>query len=339
MREYFSARRIHVKFIGKRIYSHPEGVTALPANLTPQYYAAEEAFRQAATIEDKIAALQEMLAVIPKHKGTEKLQADIRRRLSRLREEGQKKSKAGRQDPFNVEKQGAGQVVLTGYPNTGKSAIVSALSRARVKVAEYPFTTTVPFAGMMPFEEIMIQLVDTPPFTPEMVPPGLLNTLRHGDALLLAIDLGVPECLEQLEGTLEFLNRKKIAGPFLIVGTRADRPEAEENLAVLRELRPDVEILPVSTTTGQNMELLRSRIFEVLNIIRVFSKAPGKPPDLNTPFVLPSGSTVLELAAAIHRDFPRLLKTARVWGSARFDGQSVPRDYQLRDRDIVEIVV
>jgi ribosome-interacting GTPase 1 len=314
-------------------------VIALPANLTPQYYAAEEAFRQAVTIEDKIAALQEMLAVIPKHKGTEKLQADIRRRLSRLREESRKKSKVSRQDPFNVERQGAGQVVLTGYPNTGKSAIVGALSRARVKVAEYPFTTTVPFAGMMPYEEIMVQLVDTPPFTPEMVPPGLLNTLRNGDALLLAIDLGTPECLEQLEGTLDFLNRKRVGGASLIAGTRADRPGSEENLAVLRELRPNVEILPVSTTTGQNMELLRRRIFEVLSIIRVFGKTPGKPPDLKTPFVLPSGSTVLELAAAIHRDFPRLLKTARVWGSARFDGQSVPRNYELRDRDIVEIVV
>lgn len=311
----------------------------MPANLTPQYYAAEEAFRQSTTTEEKIAALQEMLAVIPKHKGTEKLQADIRRRLSRLREESQKKSKVSRHDPFNVEKQGAGQVVLTGYPNTGKSAIVAALSRARVKVAEYPFTTTVPFAGMMPFEEIMIQLVDTPPFTPEMVPPGLLNTVRNGDALLIAIDLGASECLEQLEGTLDFLKQKKIGGPFLIAGTRSDQSESEGNLSVLRELRPDVEILPVSTTTGHNMEYLRGRIFQVLNIIRVFSKSPGKPPDVNTPFVLPSDSTVLELAAAIHRDFPRLLKTARVWGSARFDGQSVPRDYQLRDRDIVEIVV
>lgn len=322
----------------------------MPANLTPQYYAAEEAFKQAATVEDKIAALQEMLAVIPKHKGTEKLQADLKRRLSRLREESRKKGKVSRHDPFSVERQGAGQVVLTGYPNTGKSALLAALTRARVKVAEYPFTTTVPEAGMMPFEEILIQLVDTPPFTPEMVPPGLLNTLRNGDALLVTVNLGSPECLEQLEGSLALLGQKRILGPgegsvkmigperLLMVGTHADTAESSENLEILRELRPELEILPVSVKTGRNLEKLRTRIFASLRVIRIFSKSPGKPPDMQTPFVLPAGSTVLDLAAAIHRDFPRLLKTARVWGSARFDGQSVPRDYLLHDRDIVEIL-
>jgi hypothetical protein len=323
----------------------------MPANLTPQYYAAEEAFKQASTVEEKIAALQEMLAVIPKHKGTEKIQADLKRRLSRLRQESQKKNKVSRHDPFNVERQGAGQVVLTGYPNTGKSAIVAALSRAKVKVAEYPFTTTVPEAGMMPFEEIMIQLVDTPPFTLEMVPPGLVNTLRNSDVLVGVINLGTPECLEQLEGTLEFLRQKRLLGEtaapakrispdrFLLIGTHADQRESAENLEVLRELRPDLNILPVSAAGGHNLENLRHRIFRALNIIRIFSKSPGKPPDLQAPFVLPAGSTVLDLAAAIHRDFPRQLKTARVWGSARFDGQSVPRDYPLQDRDIVEIQI
>lgn len=313
----------------------------MPANLTPQYYAAEEAFKQAGTVEKKIATLQEMLAVIPKHKGTEKIRADLRRRLSRLREESQKKSKVGRHDPFNVEKQGAGQVVLTGYPNTGKSALVAALSRAKVKVAEYPFTTAIPHAGMMPFEEIMIQLVDTPPFTLEMTPPGLVNTLRNGDVLLATVNLGTPECLEQMESTFEFLRQKTTISPnrLLIVGTRSDQDGSDENLAVLRELRPELEILPVSTINGHNLENLRVRIFQTLNIVRIYSKSPGKSPDMKTPFVLPAGSTVLDLAAAIHRDFTRQLKTARVWGSARFDGQSVPRNYLLSDRDIVEIQI
>lgn len=323
----------------------------MPANLTPQYYAAEEAFKQAATVEEKIAALQEMLAVIPKHKGTEKIQADLKRRLSRLRRESQTRSKVSRHDPFNVERQGAGQVVLTGYPNSGKSAIVRALSRARVKVAEYPFTTMVPETGMMPFEEIMIQLVDTPPFTAELVPPGLVNTLRNGDVLLVVINLDTPECLEQLEGTFEFLREKRIVGGekgsvrsfspdrLLIVGTGSDRSESDENLEVLQELRPDLDILPVSTVNNQNLEDLRLRIFQALKVIRIFSKSPGKPPDLENPFVLPVGSTVLDLAAAIHRDFPRDMKTARVWGSARFNGQSVPREYLLSDRDVVEILI
>jgi len=143
----------------------------VPANLTPQYHAAEEAFRRARTAEEKIAALQEMLAVIPKHKGTEKLQADIKRRIARLREEGKKKSKTRGYNPFNVEKQGAGQIVLAGYPNTGKSALVGVLTRAKVKVADYPFATSLPVAGMMPYEDTYVQLVDTPPIAPDNVPP------------------------------------------------------------------------------------------------------------------------------------------------------------------------
>jgi len=109
-------------------------VDDLPANLTPQYYEAEENFKKATTVEEKIAAIEEMLAVIPKHKGTEKMQAELKRRLSKLREEGIKKAKLVRVDPFHVEKQGAGQVVLLGFPNAGKSALVAALTRARERL-------------------------------------------------------------------------------------------------------------------------------------------------------------------------------------------------------------
>ena len=186
----------------------------MPANLTPQYYEAEEKYRKASTPEDKIAALQEMLATIPKHKGTEKLQADLKRRLSQLREESQQKKKAkSTYNPFHVEKQGAGQVVLTGYPNTGKSALVATLTRAKVKVADYPYTTTIPAAGMMPYEDILIQLVDTPPFTADNVPAGLMGTLRNADLLLITIDLSSGECLEQLEASLSLLEERGVIDP------------------------------------------------------------------------------------------------------------------------------
>lgn len=330
----------------------------MPANLTPQYYAAEEAYKKASTPEDKIEALQEMLAVIPKHKGTEKIQGDLKRRLSKLREEGQRKAKGSTFNPFFIEKQGAGQVVLVGYPNTGKSALVSAVTRAQLKIAAYPFTTAVPAAGMMPYKDILIQLVDTPPITEEGAPAGLLSTIRASDLLLVIADASSDESLEQVEDTLSFLQEKRIirAGvegdeksetgediskflPYLTILSKMDLQESEENLAILKELKPELLFLKVSINDEEQMASLKKNIFEALNIIRVYTKAPGKQPDLDKPFVLKKGDTVLELAYSIHRDFPEQLKNARVWGSAKFEGQTVARDYELQDGDIVELNV
>lgn len=320
----------------------------MPANLTPQYYAAEDKYRKARSPEEKAAALQEMLAVIPKHKGTEKLQADIKKRLAQLREEGQKKKQKGGFNPFHVEKQGAGQVVLAGFPNTGKSALVGALTRARVKVAEFPFTTSLPATGMMPYEDVLVQLVDTPPFTAWSMPAGLAGTFRNADALLIAVDLGVGECLEQLETALATLEERGIIDPsggspvslpFLVLGMKSDLPGAQENLVVLRELYPACTITPVSIYDTEALQRLREETWRLLGVIRIYGKAPGKPPDMERPFILKAGSTVIDLAYEIHRDFPNRLKSALVWGSARFDGQPVARDYVLKDRDIVELVV
>lgn len=323
----------------------------MPANLTPQYYEAEEAFKKAATVEEKIAALEEMLAVIPKHKGTEKIQADLKKRLSKLREEGQKKAKTGRADPFFIERQGAGQIAMLGFPNTGKSALLAAMTRARPKVADYPFTTTLPMAGMVPYQEILIQLVDTPPVTEEMIPAGLGGLLRNADALLIVLDAGSDDCLEQLQFCLNYLKEKKIVreeavpGPraitpdrCLVLAARADLPGSGDNIEIMKELGPrGMDIYPVSSATGLGLEDLKEKLFETLRVIRVFTKAPGKEPDLKAPFILKKGGTVLDLAEAIHRDLPRLMKNARIWGSARFEGQSVNRDYILQDKDIVEI--
>ncbi|MDW7651380.1 MAG: GTPase [Bacillota bacterium] len=320
----------------------------MPANLTPQYYAAEEKYRKAGTPEDKMEALQEMLSVIPKHKGTEKLQADLKKRLAQMREESQQKKKQkGGYNPFHVEKQGAGQIVLAGCPNTGKSALVAALTRAKVKVADFPFTTSLPATGMMPYEDVLAQLVDTPPFTQEHVPPGLTGTFRNGDAVLVVIDLGSGDCLEQLETSLFILEERGIidstgenpvALPYLILGMKADLPDAEVNLEILHELHPNQEILPVSID-NKEQDTLRKRIYDLLDVIRIYGKAPGKKADMEKPFILKSGSTILDLAYLIHRDFPGKLKSALVWGSVRFDGQAVPKDYILHDKDIVELVI
>ncbi|MBT9167318.1 MAG: GTPase Obg [Syntrophomonadaceae bacterium] len=319
----------------------------MPANLTPQYYSAAEKYKKGRSAEEKIEGLQEMLAVIPKHKGTEKLQADLKKRLSQMRDESlQKKKQTGGFNPFHVEKQGAGQVALTGYPNTGKSALVAALTRAKIKVADFPFTTAVPATGMMPYEDVLVQLVDTPPFTAEGLPPGLTGTLRNADAILVIIDLNSGDCLTQLEASRELLTERGVidlegesplALPFLFLGMKADLPDAAANLDLLRELQPDITILPVSVHS--ELAPLRESIYRLLDVIRIYGKTPGKKAEIERPFILKSGSTVMDLAYQIHRDFPSKLKSALVWGSARFDGQAVARNYVLQDKDIVELVV
>lgn len=323
----------------------------MPANLTPQYHMAEENYKKAATIEEKIAALEEMLAVIPKHKGTEKLQADLKKRLSKLREEGASKSSVKRFDPFNIERQGAGQVMLFGYPNTGKSSLLNALTRANTKVADYPFTTTLPVSGMMPFEDVCIQMVELPPITAEISPPGISGALINADIILVVFDLSSDQCLDQVSESLYFLKRKKVVRNeeisgmrgipperVILLGNKGDRPEKEENLELTKELvQTDFSIFTASATSGENIEQLKRVLFQTLGVIRIYSKTPGKDPDMKVPFVLKKGDTVLDLAEKIHKDIAKKLKSARVWGSAKFDGQSVPRDYALQDRDIVEI--
>ncbi len=315
----------------------------MPANLTPQYHQAEQAFKAAKTVEEKIAALEEMLAVIPKHKGTEKLQADLKRRLSKLRKEGAQKSKAARYAPYRIPREGAGQVVLVGFPNTGKSSIVGALTRAKVAIADYPFSTTIPVAGMMPFEDIAIQLVDTPPINENGIEGGLVNLLQQTDLLVLTVDAAADNCLEQLETSINLLDQKKVGfrrkSGFLLL-TKVDHEHAQENLVLLKEFIPaDLETLTISVNDHDAIEKFRQKVFSKLEIIRVYSKVPGRSPDLDTPFVLKKGSTVLDFARAIHRDFPNRLKSARVWGSAKFPGQAVDKSYVLQDRDIVELHV
>lgn len=319
----------------------------MPANLTPQYYEAEEKYKKAQTPEDRIKALEEMLAVIPKHKGTEKLQGDIKKRLARVKEEGKKKKSTKGYDPFGVEKQGAGQIVLAGYPNSGKSSLVTSLTRAKLKVAEYPFTTAIPATGMMPYKDTWIQLVDTPPLSVDNVPSGLIGTFKEADALLIIIDISTAECLEQMEGLMKILQEREVIDlseegeiiaptPFLVIANKADHAEAQENLEVLKELMPDFSFLEVSIN-GMGMEELKEKLYELLGVIRVYGKAADRPADMERPFILKKGGTVLDFAGQVHKDFPKNLKSALVWGSSKFDGQAVARDYVLEDGDIVEL--
>lgn len=322
----------------------------MPANLPPEYFEAEKRYKGAATPKEKAVALEELIATVPKHKGTDKLRADLRRKLSQLRDEAAKKKKTGKGDLYTVEKQGAAQVALLGFANAGKSSVLDVLTNASPVVADYPMSTIMPLSGMMPFEDIQFQLVDLPPLGNESTDGWVSGILRNADILMPVIDLSdSPEI--QAELLFDQLSEWKIplrqktlppgeispAKPVIVVANKLDIRGSGVGLSKLEEqvdaLYP---IIGVSTLRKEGIEDLRQTIFEHSGIIRVYSKEPGKDPATDTPFVLPSGSTAVDLAERIHKDFTTNLKYACVWGSAKFDGQRVQKDYVLKDRDIVE---
>ena len=324
----------------------------MPANVTPDYRLAESRYREAETLEDKLVALEEMLSTIPKHKGTEKMQADIKRRLAKLRNEQSKRPTSRVGLIYKVDKEGAGQLALVGPPNSGKSALIRAVTHATPEVADYPFTTRAPQPGMMPFEDIQFQLVDLPPVHPELHESWVYQIIRNADAALLVVDLGDPDLLEDLETTLAELVKAKVhlgRGPApevvgwiekraLLIGNKRDQSGAEDDLEILRELYgARFDILAVSAETGEGLETLRHTVFDMLELVRVYTKAPGHKLEKTAPYVLRRGSHLIDLAATVHHDFVAQLKYARVWGHGRFEGQMVNRDYVLADKDVIEL--
>ena len=310
----------------------------MPANLSPDYLAAEREFKEARTPAERIAALEQMLATIPKHKGTEKLQADIKRRLSQARKDSQKKGAAHSTPFYLVEKEGAGQVVLAGPPNSGKSQLVCALTHAQPEVADYPFTTRLPTPGMMTFENVQIQLVDLPPISRDFSEMWLPQVIRYAHAGVLLVDLNDGDVLDEIEFITGTLAGWRVPTPKLLVGNKLDLPGASENFTALEELYGNrFRCLAISAATGQNLDLFARTIFDVLELVRVYTKVPGKKADLSSPFVLHRGQTVIDAARQVHKDFAEHLKFARLFrvGSHR-DGLMVERTHPVEDEDILE---
>jgi len=327
----------------------------MPANLTPQYLDADKRFRQAKSAAEKISALEDMLALIPKHKGTEKMQADLKRRLSRAREEAQKKGKAGARGPtYHVPREGAGQVVLVGPPNSGKSTLLATLTNAMPEVGDYPFTTRKPLPGMIDFENIKIQLVDLPPIAPEWTEGWVYALIRNADLVLILVDLAGDEVFDQMDQLRSQLATHKIqlrrqasdASPdggditkrALLVGNKEDAAGARERGTFLAELHAaDFPVLTVSATSGSNLVTLRRTLYDGLGVLRVYTKTPGKKSEHDAPFVLKQGAAILDVAEAVHKDIAVSLKFARVWGVDTYDGQRVTRDYVVQDGDVIEL--
>ncbi|RLC91841.1 MAG: GTP-binding protein HSR1 [Chloroflexi bacterium] len=324
----------------------------MPANLTPEYFQAEKRYRRASTPQEKIEALEEMLSVMPKHKGTDRLRAELRTKLAKSYDELEKKPYVAKKGSllYHVKKEGAAQVVLVGLPNVGKSHLVSAVTEACPEVADYPFTTQMPVPGMMKFENTQMQLVDVPAVTAPQVDSWLGNVMRNADLLLIIIDL-TEDPLAQMETILERLKkfRMTIVGPpdeadfrtihkrCLIVFNKSDLEPSDKGYSSFRTRYGGLPMIRVSAKEGDGLDQLGQAIYDALDVIRVYTKAPGQKADLDEPCVVRKGSTVEEVAATIHKDFVSKLKYAQVWGSGKFDGQKVKRQHVLQEGDIIEL--
>lgn len=332
-----------------------EGKDTMPANLPPQYFEKEKELKTARTAEEKIKIMEELLSIIPKHKGTEKLQALYKTKISKLRSQTQKKGISARHGPtFHVDKAGAGQVILTGLPNSGKSSIIKALTNANPDIGNYPFTTHSPSPAMMMFENIQIQLIDTPPITPEYFEPWHAELIKSADAVLLVMDLGSQNLKNDLKEIKEKLGEKKIElvpdeqdisdekrffwKRTLVVANKTDLPGSEANMDALKStLDPAYNPIPISALEETGLDELKNRIFTMLKVVRVYSKMPGKKVDKTDPYVFPAGNTLMDMAKTVHKDFSQKLKFARIWGQGKYQGQKVNHDYILQDEDIIEL--
>jgi ribosome-interacting GTPase 1 len=341
----------------------------MPANLSPEYKDAQDAYRLARDVPEKLECLRTMLRTIPKHKGTEHIQAELKTRIKELGYElaGPKKGGARAGPELSVRREGAAQVALVGPPNSGKSSLHARLTGSHAAVGPYSFTTQYPLPGMLPHQDVQFQLVDLPAVAEEHMEPWMGATLHNADAVALVVDLTSPACVDELAAILKRLEEKRVsllpragaavaaagedpdaAGldpfrvhlPALLLANKADlfaSPQAE--LAVFRELAPDpFDSLAVSAESGLGLAAVGPALFALLGIVRVYPKAPGHAPDRGRPFTLRAGGTVRDVALQVHRGMASELKFARVWGSsAEFDGQQVSPAHVVSDEDVVEL--
>lgn len=340
----------------------------MPTNVTAEYKKAEQAFREAREAPEKLHCLKEMLRTIPKHKGTEHLQRDIKTRIKLLNDElsGPRKGGARTGPSHSVRPEGGAQLALLGPPNSGKSQLHHHLTGARSEIGPYPFTTQILLPGMMPYEDIHFQLVDLPPVSNDYFEPWVANALQTADAALLVIDISNPDCIDHIDQVIAQLDQRKITlteqfmtdkdavepddetidDPFrielptILVANKIDLAAGRGELDALNDLVSyNFPSVAVSALTGANLESFPRIVFEKMKIVRVYTKIPGKPADTDKPFTLKLGGTVSDVARQIHKDFENTFRFARIWGKNVFAGQQVGPDHVLEDLDILEIHV
>lgn len=318
------------------------------------YHKAEREYRQATTPRERLARLEKMLALIPKHKGTDKLQADIKRKLKEARSDvaaGGSGTHASYGPKIN--RQGCGQILVIGGPNAGKSQVVASVTNATPEVAPYPYTTRTMTPGMMEVAEVTVQVIDTPPIAEGSVDPQLLNLIRATDAVALCLNGGDDESPEATAAVVrELRERKTVLGSesaYLedglsmlgvrcrLVLTNCAADDAELRLELFQELvdRP-FPIVRFDRDDSDAIAATKQALFDSLELIRVFTKRPGQPVDRSEPFTLPKGSTVEAVAEKVHEEVARGLRFARLWSGTSTEAQTVGREYVVQDGDVVE---
>ena len=276
----------------------------MPVNADYEYSNAMKEYLDAPTDEGRLQALQKMLSKAPNHKSSQTLRADIKSRISKLKEKLLKQKKqAKKSTQISIKKEGAATIVFVGTTNTGKSTLLKELTRAKMEVNNYGYTTKKPEVGTHDYHGVKLQLIEMPSlfenFGNSPKGPAYLALIRQADLILLFFK--TPEERNMLHRELTNAN---ISVPTLIYNNQQD---------------------------------VIDRIWKRLPIMKVQAKTPGKKPDY-PPIALKKGSTVRNLAEYIHKVFLKKFKFARIWGkSARFQGQVVGYDHVLEDDDIVEI--
>ena len=343
----------------------------MPTNVTPEYKKAEQSFREAQQPRERLACLKEMLRTIPKHKGTEHLQADIKTRIKQLSEElaGPKKGGGRRGPSYTVRPEGAAQIGLVGPPNAGKSSLHARLTGSHAEIGPYPYTTKLPQPGMLPLEDIHLQLIDLPPLSADFMEPWMANALQTAHAALLIVDISDPDCVGHIQAIQGRLSRKKIllsenwsglrsdattsgqtedndvlTDPFqvilptILVANKCDLdPDPDEVKALEDLLGLRFPAVTASVENGVGLDQIGPLIFKGLRIVRIYTKTPGKDPEMRRPFTLFLGDTVRDMARLVHKELADGLKFARVWGSGQFDGQQVGPEHRVQDGDVVEL--
>lgn len=328
----------------------------MPANLTPQYYALEREFKKESDPYEKLRLAKELLAIMPKHKGTDKLQAEIKAKISKLKKQidsGDKKHGARQVDLFtHIDKEGAAQVIMIGPPNSGKSSLLESLTKAKPLIGDYPYTTREPMVGMIVYDTVQFQLIDTPPISEEQLESYLPNLVRQADIAVVVVDISTTGFKNRMKVLLDILEEKRIIltpevpdeiddpqfaykKAFIAAHKFLDE-NGEKGLEEIKSIYPEFTIIPTSVLDDDSLENFKAAIFNSMGIIRVYTKRIGHDVEYSDPVILPIGGTVEDAAYNLHKDFAYKLKFAKIWGKNKFEGQRVKNNYVLSDKDVIE---
>ncbi len=301
----------------------------MPINAHPEYLNAEKKFHSSQTDEEKLKALEEMIKFVPKHKGAEALRKNIKTRYKKLKQELTiKKKKSSSKKGIKKAKM---QAVLVGLTNSGKSSILKSLTNAEPKIASYGFTTTEPEIGTLSHKGYYIQLIELPPISSETFDRGIAN---NTDTLLIVV-----EKIHEIEEIFKSINKSEIKK--IIIFNKIDLHDENTKRKISETLKSKkYNFVLTSTITNEGIEELKNKITDSFEVIRVYTRHPGKKEkNQDLPVILSPKSTLEDVAEKILHGYSKKVKFAKITGpSCKFPKQQVGLKHIVKDKDIVEFV-